>query len=191
MVVVTGGQPTLEAERRPCPQSRPPSEEQWAPQALVRLSSVSHAYLPPSALLYTARVACRATGRVDPTPHVASGRRLEGGRPCWGGQDPGGLGQPLTGDPSAMAGRPLAALAQGPIARSRKGRARTKVWLRTEIAVNAGAERAAPWGGQRPPSGLRSRCPRTRRTLRGLPRDGLRMRLLHPSNPSSQRRDLS
>jgi hypothetical protein len=134
---------TMEADRRRCsqtmPQTRPRAEEQGAPAGLPVYPPLATLISTPFRPLYTARVACRATGRVDPAPYVASGRRLEGGRPCWGGQDPGGLGQPLTGDPSAMAGRPLAALAwlKARLPGPARDRARTKVWPGTEIAVNA------------------------------------------------------
>ena len=132
---------------------------------------------------YTEGVVCLATGRSDPAPNVADGRRLDGGRPCWGDQSPGGLGRPPAGRPPAMAARPLAAFSgsRPECPTLQRAMARTKEWPRTEIAVDAGAGRQ-PVGRETAPEGSRA-LPGcgvgvrvTRRLLRGtFPRDGLRV----------------
>src|SRR5262245_38677183 len=58
---------------------------------------------PPPLPCFTLMAPLACDGASDPTPNVASGRRLDGGPSCWRVQGPGGLGRPLAGQPPAMA----------------------------------------------------------------------------------------
>src|SRR5262245_41342639 len=81
-------------------------------------------------------------GASDPTPNVASGRRLDGGHSCWRAQDPGGPGQPPAGEPSAMAAAPPADLAAQGSMRAPKGLSMgPKIGRGQKTPRNAGAER--------------------------------------------------